>query len=340
MHKESVENMSHITMRDIGSKVGVSAVTVSKALSGRSGVSEEMRQKIIAAAAEMGYVNPLAQQAEARQSLDIGILMPDHFFSADSFYAMFYKQVVKAIAEAGHYSLMELLSYEDETQLALPKLITNRRVDGLILLGQPQREYLRMIAKQSVPVIFLDFYDEFAEADSVVGDNSYGCFRLTSHLIKNGHREIGFVGNIYTTTSIMDRYLGFYKAMLWHNLPVREEWIIKDRNSLNEYIEIQLPEKLPTALVCNFDIAARYIIRQLAERGLRVPEDISVVGFDDYSPNVAGTPALSTFRVNLPAMAQTAVRLLTERCNGTRKTFNRSVISGQPIYRDSERPLN
>lgn len=327
-------------MRDIGNAVGVSAVTVSKALSGKSGVSEEMRRKIISAAAEMGYVNPLIQQAEERQSLDIGILMPDHFFSADSFYAMFYKQVVQAISEAGHYSLMELLPYEAETQLTLPKLITNRRVDGLILLGQPQRDYLRMIAGQSVPLVFLDFYDEFAEADSVVGDNSYGCFRLTSHLIKNGHREIGFVGNIYATTSIMDRYLGFYKAMLWHNLPVREEWVIKDRFSLNEYIEIQLPENLPTALVCNCDIVARNIIRLLARRGLRVPEDVSVVGFDDYSPNLNTGIPLSTFRVNIPAMAQTAVRLLAERCYGTRNTFNRSVISGQPVYRESERALN
>ena len=328
--------MSNITMRDIGNHVGVSAVTVSKALSGKSGVSEEMRQKIIAAAHEMGYVNPLVQQSNERRALDIGILMPDHFFSADSFYAMFYKKLVQVLTDAGHFSLMELLSYEAETNLTLPKLMTNRRVDGLILLGQPQSEYVRMIAKQDIPLVFLDFYDEFAEADSVVGDNSYGCYRLTNHLIKNGHREIGFLGNIYTTTSIMDRYLGFYKAMLWHDLPIHPEWIIKDRDSLNEYLNFQLPEKLPTAMVCNCDIAARYLIRLLKERGLRVPEDISVVGFDDYSPNVGSTPALSTFRIDITAMAQTAVRLLEARCAGTQKPFSRSVVGGQPIYRESE----
>ena len=80
--------MSGITMRDIGKKVGVSAVTVSKALAGKAGVSEEMRQKIVRIAAEMGYVNPLSVQNREKRALDVGILVPEHFFGKDSFYAM------------------------------------------------------------------------------------------------------------------------------------------------------------------------------------------------------------------------------------------------------------
>ena len=92
--------MSGITMRDIGRQLGVSAVTVSKALAGKSGVSEEMRQKIIRRASELGYVNPNAPQATPTSGLDVGILIPENFFSVVSFYATFYKQLVQALTDA------------------------------------------------------------------------------------------------------------------------------------------------------------------------------------------------------------------------------------------------
>ena len=331
--------MSGVTMREIGKKLGVSAVTVSKALAGKSGVGEEMRRRILDTAREMGYVNPLAAQAEEHRTLNVGILALDRYFARDSYYAMFYKTLVQTLMDAGHFALMELLTNENEAALTPPRLMQTGRVDGMILLGQPSRDYLRMIAAQTIPVVFLDFYDELAAADAVVGDNSYGCYRLTHHLIRNGHREIGFVGSIHVTTSIMDRYLGFYKAMLCEGLPVREEWLIPDRGPTEEALEIHLPEKLPTALVCNCDGAARLVIRLLRERGLRVPEDVSVVGFDDFSAEGEEQPTLSTFRLDVPAMAQTAVQLLSQRCAGVQKPFGRVVVGGQPIYRESEIPL-
>lgn len=331
--------MSGITMRDIGKKAGVSAVTVSKALAGKTGVSEDMRQKIIQIADEMGYVNPLSVQNREKRALDVGILVPEHFFGKDSFYAMFYKQLVQALTEAGHFALMELLDATEEEQLILPKLLRSSHVDGLIVLGQPSKEYMRMVAGESIPVVFLDFYDEQACADAVVGDNSYGCYRLTSHLIKNGHKDIGFLGNIRATSSIMDRYLGYYKAMLSHDLVIREECIVKDRENHQEFDTFVLPAKLPTAFVCNCDLMARRLINQLNAMGVRVPEDVSVVGFDDDSAGSSGSPALSTFRLDSAAMAQTAVRLIDDRCAGVQKPFGRVVVGGMPIYRESEIPL-
>lgn len=330
--------MSGVTMRDIGKKAGVSAVTVSKALAGKTGVSEEMRQKIIRIADEMGYVNPLTVQAAERRALDVGILVPEHFFGKDSYYAMFYKQLVRALTEAGHFVLMEMVSREAEETLSLPNLLRSDHADAIILLGEPKKQYLRMVTASTVPIIYLDFYDEKASADAVVGDNSYGCYRLTSHLIKNGHTDIGFLGNIHATSSIMDRYLGYYKAMLSHRLDIRPECIVSDRDDENELARFDLPEKLPSAFVCNCDVMARRLIRQLKEMGIRVPEDVSVVGFDDYSNEGDESPALSTFRMDSEAMVRTAVRLVDERCSGVQKPFGRVVVGGTPIYRESEIP--
>ncbi len=332
--------MKKPTMRDIGKKVGVSAVTVSKALAGKTGMSEAVRERILQAAAEMEYSYPGAEKTPAPQHLDLGILIPEAFFDANSFYASLYKCIVQRLTEAGHYALLELVEREAEEALQKPMLLENRRVKGLILLGQTRKEYYRFIAAQDVPVVFLDFYDEQASADAVVGDNSYGCYRLTSHLIKNGHTRIGFVGNYRATSSIMDRYLGYYRAMLGHQLPRREDWVLMDRDQGNRLLEeIPLPEELPTAFVCNCDVVARRLMDQLKRKGIRVPEEISVTGYDDFEMETVPGPGISTFRVDRKAMAEVAVRTLLERCAGGRKPFGRTVIGGQPIYRESEGPV-
>ncbi len=332
--------MGKPTMKDIGREVGVSAVTVSNALAGRPGMSDKMREEILKKAEEMGYAYPQQEKLRPRAHLDIGILVPDHFFQSDSFYSVMYKRLVKKLAEQGCFGLLELLSGEEERTLALPKLVSAGRADGLILLGQPEKEYFRMLGQQGIPVLFLDFYDEHGSADAVVGDNSYGCYRLTSHLIKNGHTRIGFVGSYRATSSIMDRYLGFYRAMLAHDLPVREEWVIPDRNERGEVLEkLALPRELPTAFVCNCDLVAENLMRQLAEQGIRVPEDLSVTGFDDFYVGPKTGPALSTFRVDTDAMIDLAVKIIADRCAGVNKPFGRTVISGHPVYRDSERAL-
>lgn len=331
--------MKNPTMRDIGEAVGVSAVTVSKALSGKSGVSGEMREKILNASREMGYVYPQADRQAQPGSFDVGILIPERYFEPHSFYSVMYKQLVQDLSARGHFGLLELLSPEAEKALELPNVIRSQRVQGLILLGQPAKEYYRMIARAGTPAVFLDFYDEQGSADAVVGDNSYGAYRLTSHLIKEGHTRIGFVGSWRATSSIMDRYLGFFRAMLLHDLPIVPEWILPDRGEDGVIHDLVLPATLPTAFVCNCDVTARRLIDVLNARGLKVPGDISVTGFDDHTITDGGSPALSTFRVDTKGMIALSINALCDRLRGDTRPFGRIVVPGQPIYRDSETPL-
>ena len=324
------------TMRDIAHAVGTSAVTVSKALAGKAGMSDELRTKIIKAAENMGYEYPHSSRLQAREHMEIGILIPDRYFEADSFYAEMYKRLVKKLADLGHFGLLELLEAENEQKLALPSLLTTKHVDGLIMLGEPAKAYYRKVAQAGTPVVFLDFYDEQANADAVAGDNAYGTYRLTSHLIRQGHRKIGFVGNIKATGSIMDRFLGYYRAMLMNDLQVREDWILPDREMTGGLKRPELPEEMPTALVCNCDMTARMMIDLLREKGYRVPEGISVTGFDDYPPGSDGDLPLSTFRIDTDGMIELAVKTLLERCAGGQKPFGRLVVGGQEVYRDSE----
>ena len=318
--------------------MGTSAVTVSKALAGKSGMSEKLRSKILKKADEMGYEYPRGNRLVLREHLEIGILIPDRYFEPDSFYAILCKQLIKKLADMGHFGLLEMLSPENERQLTLPNLMTSGHADGLILLGEPSKAYYRKIAQAGVPIVFLDFYDEQANADAVASDNSYGAYRLTSHLIRRGHREIGFVGNIRATGSIMDRFLGYYRAMLVNDLRVREEWILSDREMTGGLRKPELPVTLPTAFVCNCDMTARMMIELLQEKGYRVPEDVSVTGFDDYPQGGENEISLSTFRIDTNGMIELAVKTLLERCAGEQKPFGRLVVGGQPVYRESEIP--
>ncbi len=328
------------TMRDIACAVGTSVVTVSKAMAGKTGMSDELRMKILKKASEMGYEYPHSTRLLPREHLEVGILIPDRYFEADSFYSVIYKQLVKKLADHGHFGLLELLDPENERNLTLPSLLTTKHVDGLIMLGEPAKAYYRKVAQAGTPVVFLDFYDEQANADAVAGDNAYGTYRLTSHLIRLGHRDIGFVGNIKATSSIMDRFLGYFRAMLLNDLTVREDWIIPDREMTGGLVKPVLPEKLPTAFVCNCDMTARMVIDQLQERGYRVPEDISVTGFDDYPAGNENEIPLSTFRIDTDGMIELAVKTLLERCSGEQKPFGRLVVGGQPVYRESETARN
>ena len=329
--------MAKVTMRDLGKRLGVSAVTVSKALAGKSGVSEEMRQRIIDLANELGYVNPNASPVSP--GLDVGILIPDHFFSPDSYYAMLCKELVQTLTEAGHFGLLELYTRDMQRERLLPNLLRSRRVDALVLLGQPDQAYAELLTKQPLPVICMDFTAPGIRADAVVGDSAGGMAALTCHLIDRGHRDVAFYGAVQATSSIMERYLGYVSAMLTAGLPIREEALIPDRDAEGILLPLTLPENRPTALVCNCDWSARWAISQLKQQGLRVPEDVSVVGFDDFSYAPAEAPALTTYLVNREEMCASVVRLLEERCAGDEKPVCRITVGGGCIYRDSVRSL-
>lgn len=327
-----------VTMRDLGKRLGVSAVTVSKALAGKSGVSEEVRQRIIRLADELGYVNPNAQPAPKDKGLDIGILVPEAFFAGDNFYAMFYKQLLQSLTEAGHFGILELVTEDMQRTLTLPNLLRSDKVDALILLGQPQEAYAGWLSGQPLPVVALDFHYPELPMDAVVGDSVRGAAEMTRHLIAWGHRDIGFLGNVKATSSIMERYLGFASEMMLHDLPIRPECILPDRTDGNVIMQPALPEKMPTAFVCNCDVVARPFIDQLKKAGYRVPEDVSIVSYDDFN-NVPGSLPLTTFRVDTDAMCRIAVQRVISRCGGSSEPFSRIVVGGEGVYRDSVFPL-
>ncbi len=329
-----------VTMRQIGKAMGVSTVTVSKALGGKDGVSDFVRAQIIEKAREMGYqYTSSAKHPPESDGQDVGILVADRFFSDSSFYAALYKKLVQHLSEVSCYGILEILYAPDEQECKLPVMIRSGKVDALIVMGQVSAEYMKALLNTRLPCVFLDFYTEHADVTSVVSDSVYGTYLLTNHLVKMGHRDIGFVGDIYATSSILDRYLGYYKSLLQNNIPLRPEWILPDRGENGLLKEVTLPAKMPTAFVCNCDEMAHLLMGQLKRAGYKMPEDVSIVGFDDFLFARLCNPALTTFQVDQDGMAKAAVKALAKKLHGQSGHTGRIVISGRMVFRDSVRDL-
>ncbi|NLO08413.1 MAG: LacI family transcriptional regulator [Clostridiales bacterium] len=326
----------NITMKDIATELGVSTVTVSKALSGKEGVSDELRTLIKHKAEEMGYrYNALGKSMREGKNYNIGILIAEQFMHEIAFYSKIYQALIKEMMRFDYFGILEIISGHEEKKCLLPNILKNNKVDGIILLGQLHRDYIIKIDNTGIPYIFLDFVDDAFNVDTIISDNVYGSYEITKYLISKGHSEIGFIGNQLATTSITDRYLGFYKAMLEHKLSIRQEWIINDRDEEGNFIDLKLPEDLPTAFVCNCDKIAYELILLLKRMNIRVPEDVSVVGYDNYIFATLSDPQITTVEVNVEAMSEMAVDSIIRRFTNSSIESSRKIISGRIIIRDS-----
>lgn len=335
----------NVTMKNIADALGVSTVTVSKALSDKDGVGEQLRRSIKQKADEMGYCHSVSKAKSVSDSskFNIGVIVASNYVDPDSyaFYLKVYHYIILALTKCNYSGIMEIISDDMRENMTMPVVAAERKVDGIIILGQFSTAYVQKIKGTGIPLVLLDFYDGEVEADSVVTDNVYGAYRLTEYCIDKGHKKIAFVGSIHATASILDRYLGYYRALLVHGIEPRVDYVLEDRDENCLFkSEIALPEDMPTAFVCNCDELAYLLIEQLRNKGLRVPEDVSVVGFDNYTFIGHLTyQKLTTVAVNVEVMAGEAVSLLIRQIEGGAPSNVRKVIDGTLLIRDSVKDI-
>lgn len=335
-----------VRLADIAQRLGVSTVTVSKALSGQKGVSEEMRAKITQLAKELGYQQTFAQSGrKTDRSYNLGVLIAECYLDKyDSFYWQMYQQVITKASKKGCFTLMEVVSTEMEENAELPQIVQEQKIDGMIIIGRLKKEYLKNLSQQTeIPLVYLDFCDEGQETDAIISDSYYGAYSLTNYLFAMGHTRIAFVGTLLATGSITDRYFGYAKSLLEHGLQVKEEWVIEDRDketgNINADLWIRLPEEMPTAFVCNCDLTASFLIKKLREAGYLVPEDISVVGYDNYLFPGLCDVAITTYEVDVEEMARKAIHTLLKKITGESYRQGICIVEGHMVIKDSVKKL-
>lgn len=339
-----MERKKKVRLSDIAEKLNVSTVTVSKALANKDGVGDDLRKQIKDVAEEMGYkIKKNNPTISGKITGNIGILIPSRFFSQNlSFYWYLFNFLSTELLHRNYYSIMELLSDNDEEQLLLPRMLNDKKVDGIIILGQISNAYIDTIKNHYDNFILLDFYTNNMSIDCISNDDYYCSYMLTSYVISQGHKKLRFVGNFEATSSIRDRFMGFQKAMLENKLPVSVNEIIADRDKKGNQIEIPLPtpEDMPTAFICNNDETAAYLIEELNAKGYKVPDDISVTGFDNYISKHTNTVPLTTVYIKPEDTANMAADLIIKKITGEPYIKGRHLVSGTLVIRDSVKKID
>lgn len=333
-----------VTLADIAAKVGVSNVAVSKALSGKPGVSDELRSKIKYVAERMGYIpnSSGVGKSAVTKTGNIGVVIPEHYYGYSiSFYGQLYEKIVRALFDNQYYGILELLTKEDEQLSCIPKIIQDGKVDGVIFLGQMDEGYISGIVSQvELPVFFLDTYMPSIALDTVISDGYYGTYLLTNYLIGYGHKKIGFVGSVDATNSITDRFWGYRKALRESRIEFQSDWEIPDRDENGKTYDTILTRKRELdAYVCNCDYTAYTLIQNLEELGYRVPEDVSVVGFDDFLPIGMGMDAdrITSYSVDMVRMAEVCVKSLIMKIKQEKYVEGVQIITGKIVEKKTVR---
>jgi len=304
-----------VSIKDIAERADVSPSTVSRALSDHPRISEETKRQIRQLAKEMGYTpSLLARSLVTQDTATIGVVITE---ASDPYLSDLVMSIEKTAQTHGYSVLLRSSYFDAAREVESVYAFHGRRVRGIIVIGsQIAQGYLEM--SERLPPITLT--NSPAYPYSVSCDNVTGAREAVEHLFNLGHRRIAFVGSRRSYSSNQARMRGYWEVLLDHNLPVESDLVFEQDGTLRggrAVAEDLLSCKpLPTAVFCFNDMTAIGLLNALYERGVRVPEDLSVVGFDDVDFAAHFSPPLTTVRQPTDMMGRRLVHLLQDLIEG------------------------
>ena len=331
-------------MRDVAEKAGVSLSTVSLVINGKSGVSPDRRERVFEVIRELGYpIEP--RPSAATETRVFGLLMES--LSEASRSEGFYTRIVSGIEdtayELGYQVLLHVYRPDIDPINSLRELM-GREIDGLVIAndGDVTPKVIRKITEAGVPMVLIENYQSFP-IHSLTADNFTAGRVMTEYLIDLGHRRIGGIGGPNKYSSLSDRMRGHQIALIEHGLPVDAclQPAPVSGNPRKGYVQMQhllaLPEP-PTAVFTVSDRAAFGAMDAIKDAGLRIPDDISVVGIDDVRDSAFSTPPLTTFSVPKYDLGRRSVYILHDLINGKAIPPSKTVLLGKLVERESAGP--
>jgi LacI family transcriptional regulator len=325
------------TIKDIARQAGVAPSVVSRALNNKYGVKETTREIIQKIAQEMDYYpNIAARSLVTRKTGTIGIMMAD---ISEPYYSQIIKGMEYVASQTG-YTLLFSNSYESiEHNRVLQKMIFAERVDGLVIVGSniQEKNFVLTLLEQEIVFVLIERNFSDSRVNCVWVDNTEGAYLATKHLIEKGHRKIAHIaGNMYYQVSL-DRIEGYKKALKEAEISLSEEWIISG-NFVSQDAYVAMKELLRhqcTAVFVANDAMAYGALQAISEAGLTVPDDISVVGFDDLEFSALTNPPLTTIRQPRYEMGKKSLEILVANLQGARNESVKACLTPELVLRQS-----
>jgi len=334
------------TIRDVAKRAGVSVSAVSRALNDYHDIKPETKERILQVVRELNYYpTASAKQLVTKRSHTIGVFYPQsegpglkHPYIASVL------EEFKTKAGSCGYDLMLFANTKapfDEANMLTR--VKHRDVDGVLLIGNPGQDVESLLAA-SLPVVGVDYTVTGTRVGSVTSDNRRALHELVVHLQRSGYGSFGYIPGEMDVSVAVERLQGFYSGMSEAGLTVRPEWIVQGaftfdggKKAAEELLRLK---ELPEVVLCGADVTAIGLMKVFTRQGIRIPEDVSIVGFDDIEAASYVTPTLTTIRQDTKAMgnlaAETLVRLIENERVNTPQHF---VLPTELVVRHSTRGL-
>lgn len=336
----------NVTMKNIADHLGISVNAVSLALNDRAGVGETTRKLVLDTAEEMGYLEQSSKYIKTYSNKNICILLKHRFFRDFRFYGRILLGIEEEAKKFGYDVFINSFDAQE-----VPSCVEGQKVSGIIVVGKIEDSFLKRLKGYQMPVILVDYVSLEEPADSVVSDSRFGAYKMTTYLLERGLTRIGYFGDMEYTPSTRDRFFGYQEAMqhYLHFDSFKESLMYVEQFSVltnvEEYVIRQDAEGLyamfegirerPQAIVCSNDELAISLMKILQKKGIMVPDEIGVVGFDDIELSKMVSPALTTVHVQKKLMGKKAMQRLVYRMAHPKDEIEKTILDVQIVERDS-----
>ncbi len=336
-----------VTIQDIADALGISRNTASKALNDSGGIPEETRTRVIKKAIELKYKQFAYMETDGLLTKKTGniALLTTNMPNTSHFGSQVISGLERRISTEGYNLSIHIVREDERGERALPVNFDASAVDGIVCIELFDPEYSRLLTELGIPVIFIDcaadaVYPDFG-ADVLLMENEHSTYKLTRDLIASGLTEIGFAGDFNHCKSFRERWIGYGRALADAGLDIPKEQSILDDDRFflfeTDWMERKLEEigDLPQAFVCANDFIAVRLMKALKNRGLSVPGDVKVCGFDDSSESRIVEPHLTTVHIYSSDMGVKAGEMLLSRIKNPTQPHQVAHVYTRPIERES-----
>ncbi|WP_226670773.1 LacI family DNA-binding transcriptional regulator [Metabacillus litoralis] len=332
---------STASIKDVAEKAGVSTATVSHVINQTRFVAEETKLKVMQTMKELDYrPNSIARSLRSAKSKTIGLLIPVTGSDTSNFFFMSIAQGIESKLKEHGYNLILSNSNEDiENEQEQIKSFNSQLIDGLIIAPTGlDSSYLEKTLSGTYPVVFIDRKPRGFNGDFVLVDNFRGTYDAVQLLVKKGHRYIGYLTGTLGLSSVDERLQGYKKALEKNNIPLNDKHIREGKPSFDSGYQLTkeiMEEEKITALIVSNNVMTMGAMAFLQEKQMKIPDQLAVIGYDDYDWAKITTPPLTVIKQPAFDLGVTAGETLIERINNPEKVYSEVTLVTDMIIRQS-----
>ncbi|AGQ90553.1 HTH-type transcriptional repressor PurR [Vibrio parahaemolyticus] len=332
------------TIKDVARLAGVSTTTVSHVINKTRFVAEATQEKVMKAVDELNYApSAVARSLKCNSTRTIGMLVTQ---STNLFFSEVIDGVESYCYRQGYTLILCNTGGIYEKQRDYIRMLAEKRVDGILVMCSDLTEELKeMLDRHSdIPKVVMDWGPESSRADKIIDNSEEGGYLATKYLIDNGHTDIACLSGHFEKLACQERIAGFRRAMAEAKLPINEDWILEGNFECDTAVlvadKITAMEKRPTAVFCFNDTMALGLMSRLQQNGIKVPDDVSVIGYDNIELAEYFSPPLTTIHQPKRRVGKNAFEILLERIKD--KEHEKRVFEMQPeiVIRNTVKKLN